>query len=180
MRPTIHYQLHQYGPAGGSGSFIGAIFLLVMHLTIFGVLFIWDGFKYIWGNTSGFKIILPVLFCTLPTITAIILSFPGKEKKQPAAIHYWLGWLGTILVTFSMVVVAQSCWHILLDGMGKDLHSSSFIGNALLSLLFGFVFLLFYLPPRYAFLITDYNKLSTWFWILAVYAPFAYSIFTGR
>jgi hypothetical protein len=114
MRPMIQSQLIQQGPAEGNFMFIGVIFLFVMHFTIFGFLMVWDGFKYVLGGLKGIRILLPVLFFLFPTATAIFISFPGKKEKALTTGHYWLGWLGTILVTFSVVVISQACWHILL------------------------------------------------------------------
>jgi hypothetical protein len=181
LRPVIRKQMHSpRAPAYGSGSFFGAILLLTMHFGLFGVILTWDGFRSLWGNTDGFKKILPILLCGLPTITAVIISFPGKKEKPFTPLHNWMGWIGTLLVTFSVVVVSLSCWHVMLDGMGKDLHGKSIGGNIIIMLLFGFVFLLMYLPQRYAFLITDYNRVDTWLRILLVYSPFAWQVMVGR
>lgn len=180
LRPVIRKQMQSDGAPGyGSGSFFGGIMLLVMHFVIFGFLFTWDGFRYIWGDVSGFKKILPIVICFVPTVTAIIISFPGKKEKPFTRLHYWLGWLGTLLLTFSIIVVSLSCWHILLDDLGKDLHSSSVGGNIFIVVLFGFLFLLMYLPQRYAFLITEYHRSDTWIRILLVYAPFAWQVLAG-
>jgi hypothetical protein len=180
LRPAIRKQMQSpMAPDYGSGSFFGGIMLLVMHFVIFGFMFTWDGFRNLWGNTSGFKIILPIILCILPTATAVIISFPGKKEKPFTKLHYWMGWAGTLLLTFSVVVVSLSCWHVLLDGMGKDLHGSSVGGNIFLVVLFGFLFLLMYLPQRYAFLITDYHRRDTWLRILLVYAPFAWQVMVG-
>ncbi len=180
MKPALHYQMHMVkGPSYGTGSFAGAIFLLVMHFCIFGVLFIWDGFRFIWGNMHGFKIILPILCCMIPTAIAIIISFPGKKPPVLKLPQYILSWVGTLLVTFSVVVASQACWHLLLDGASADLHQSSVVANIVIIILFGFVFLLLYLPARYVFLITEYHLLWTWLRILSVFIPFAYAIFKG-
>lgn len=180
LRPVIRQQMQSpMAPEYGNGSFFGGIMLLVMHFVIFGVLFTWDGFNYLWGDTSGFKKVLPIILCFLPTATAIIISFPGKKEKVFTQLHYWMGWLGTLLVTFSVVVVSLSCWHILLDGMGSELHGSSVVGNILIVILIGFVFLLMYLPQRYAFLITEYHRRDTWLRIGLVYAPFAWAVLRG-
>lgn len=181
MRPVIRRQMQSEGaPNYGAGSFAGAILLLVMHFVIFGILFTWDGFQSIWGNVSGIKMILPILLCALPTISALIISFPGDKEKPLTAMNKWMGWLGTLLLTFSIVIVSQACWHILFDGQGASLHNASIIGNILITILFGFLFLLMYLPPRYGFIITDYNKGSAWLRILLVYAPFGWQVLTGK
>lgn len=179
LRPVIRRQMQSPGaPDYGSGSFFGGIMLLVMHLVIF-FLFTWDGFKYIWGDVSGFKMILPIILCFAPTITAIIISFPGKNRRPFTRLHYWMGWIGTLLLTFSIIVVSLSYWHILVDDLGTDLHGSSIGGNIVMVVLFGLLFLLMYLPQRYAFFITEYHRRDAWLRILLVYAPFAWAVLAG-
>lgn len=181
LRPMIRSHQHSAdAPDYGTMSFFGGLVLLVMHFTIFGFLIIWDGFKYIWGDSNGFKMILPILLCAIPTITAIIISFPGDKERPMRAKDHWLGWLGAILLTFSIVVVSQVFWHLLLDDSGKELHAVSNTANIVMVILFAFVFLLMYLPARYAFFITGYNRLSTWIGISLVYAPFARQVLLGK
>ena len=180
MRPVIHKQMQSEGaPSYGTASLIGAIFIWIMHFYIFGILLTWDGFKSIWGNVSGFKMIIPIIIIMTSTIATIYISFPGNKKKVLTAKDKWLGWLGTMLITFSVVIVSQMCWYILFDGAGHDMNQPYFILSLILAIFFGFFFLLIYLPPRYGFIITEYNKPSVWIRIALVYAPFGWQILTG-
>ena len=172
----------------GNGGFAGAIFLIVMHFTLFGVMMVFDGLKYIFGDLFSGSIwvnipvgILTFLAVILPTAAIIAVSFPksGKIVFQPVKDSFFQI-AGTLLIFFSACVATTLFWTLLVADVASALHSESFLANIFVVILFFFAFLLLYLPPRYVLLITDYRSRFTWLRIGIIFLPFAYEVFTGK
>jgi len=172
----------------GTGGFVGAIFLIVMHLTLFGFMMTFDGVRYIAGDDYDSTwgkfplIVIPFLFAFLPTAMIIMASFPGSKKIEfpENKRDVLLDFAGCILLLYSACVITTIYWQLLVEAAGTSLHTDQLIVNLLITLLLFFTFLLLYLPARYMFLISDYHYRSTWIRIVIVYLPFGYAIMSGK
>lgn len=162
------------GGSTGTGFFIGAVFITIMHFSIFGFLMMNDGFNYLFKHIPWWLTIIKIIAIFIPTTVAIIVSVDVYKSKVPVkltVVDEIRDIVGTLLLAFSCLVVTSLFWD-LISGLGAELHSTSIISNIFISLLFAATFLLFYLPPRWCFLLTDYQYRMTWIRIWIVFLPF--------
>jgi hypothetical protein len=187
VHQQVAYQLQL--PGRPSYMLFPLIALLIMHFIIFGVLFWIDGIKYI---QQGYIPVWAYLFMFFPTLMAMLIIIPPTKQVLPpqSPIIVITTFIGTLLLTFSALVVLTLFWNLLIEDLGKDFFTnfsnseqSTFkiiTSKILITLLFAALFLLFYAPSRLVFLSTDWHKRNTWIGMAILFSPFTINLWAGN
>ncbi len=173
---------HQSKRADHSYPLIGSVFIVLMHVIIFGVWLVNDGINYINNQGSWWLITIKVIGILLPTITGLIVASYAtshKEIDKLGALNTTEDLIGTILLSLSSFVAVASLWSLLLGSISLNLHDGKTMLNILLTFLYFLAFLLLYLPTRWAFLMMDYKHGYTWLRTAIVFLPFLKGLWLG-
>jgi hypothetical protein len=174
--------LHARGPSLPSPDYAGCLFIawISLHLTlsILGACFIAAGFD---AAPKGVLVITVVLLSTLPTIFVTRVIFrPKKLPEIPAWRKSWPMELTADLLIVAAVILLTVMWNIWFSGLFFVTWSGSTFGDKLFgAALASVAFALFYVTPRFLFLIEDFNQWTTWATIALTLAPLVGRILFG-
>lgn len=174
--------LHARVAALPSPNYAGCLFVgwISLHLTlsILGASFIAAGFDAV---PKGVLVVAVILLSTLPTIFVTRVIF---RPKALAAISAWRkSWpteLAADLLIGAAVILLTIMWNIWFS----ELFFVTWPGHTFGDKLFGaalaaVAFALFYVTPRFIFLIEDFNRWTTWATIGLTLAPLVGRILFG-
>lgn len=172
---------------GGAGFFFFTA-VVTMHCVFFGMLSM-DilkniGFDYsaVFEEHSWFiDLILGTflfILAILPTLLTCLLIIPEKKPHASSAFTLVKTLTGDLIISFSAFVFISIYWENLAGPLAEDLSKEPTGLKIIIVVLFFFLFLLTYLPPRLVFLATDYNRIFTWIRVAAVFFPFLLGVFT--
>lgn len=130
-----------------------------------------------WGDDIW--IILSLLVGILTTFVVLRAGVPDK-KIEGGNPFYWLIEYGAdLLLSFSVIIITRFIWDELftdltnVTGIGLNGRSIVFLGA--LSILF----VVFYLPSRYLFIVEDYRHPGTWLRLWLPMLPVAWTVLIG-
>ena len=162
--------------------YAGCLFIawisLHLSLSILGASVIAAGFD---AAPKGIPVILVILLSLLPTIFATRVIFrPKKLAEIPAWRKKWPMELLADLLIVSAVIMLTIMWNLWI----ADLFFVTWPGHSFGDKLFGAAlaagaFALFYVTPRFLFLIEDFNRWITWATIGLTLAPLIGRILLG-
>lgn len=174
--------LHARVAALPSPGFAGCLYLawVSLHLTlsILGASFIAAGFHAL---PKGISLIAMILLGMLPTIFVTRVVFrPKKLAEMPAWRKKWPMELLADLLIIAAVILLTIIWNIWVSGLffvtwNGHTFADKLFGAALAALAFA----LFYVTPRFLFLIEDFNRWTTWATIALTLAPLVGRILLG-
>jgi hypothetical protein len=157
-----------------SPGYAGCLFLgwisLSLSLSIFGAAVVAVGLEH---APKGVPLALVILLSTLPTIFAARVVFPPKKLEQmPAWRRSWPMELLADILIVAAVLLLTIMWNIwfadlfIFDSPGLGLTEKLFAAG-----LAAGAFALFYVTPRFLFLIEDFDRWATWVTIGLTLAP---------
>ena len=162
--------------------YAGCLFVawLSLHLTlsILGASLIAAGFD---GAPRPIVVTLMVVLCVLPTILASRVVFrPRNLATIPAWRKAWPMELVADVLIVSAVIMLTVMWNIWIAGLFFVTWPGHSFGDKLFgAALAAGAFALFYVTPRFLFLIEDFNRWTTWATIGLTLAPVVGRILLG-
>lgn len=187
LKDTIqnYYKDPEYRGIGTPG-FIFLIFVIIMHFVFFAMMvmdiFINIGIDYnqIFED-HGFLVDIPFgiflfICCTLPTAIVLLILIPDKKKESVSSFAFLKSLTGDLIISFSAFAFISIYWDNLFAELAADVNDQTAGIKTAIIILFFFLFLMIYLPPRLVYLPFDYNRLFTWIRILIVYFPFFFAV----
>jgi hypothetical protein len=177
-RPPLHERISALPSPGYAGCLYIAWVSLHLTLCILGASLIAAAFDQV---PKGLPVVAVILLSTLPTIFATRLVF---RPKKLAAMPAWrktsrVEFLADLLIV-AAVILLTIMWNIWISG----LFYVSWPGHTFADKLFGAAlaagaFALFYVTPRFMFLIEDFNRWPTWATMALTLAPVVWRILLG-
>jgi hypothetical protein len=166
--------LHARRKSLPSPGYAGCLFLgwisLSLSLSIFGAAIVAVGFEH---APKGVPLALVILLSLLPTVFAARVVFPPKKVEQiPAWRKSWPMELLADIMIVAAVLLLTIMWNMwfadlfVFDSPGLGLTEKMFAAG-----LAAAAFALFYVTPRFLFLIEDFNRWPTWVTIGLTLAP---------
>lgn len=169
-RAPLHARVAALPTPGYAGCLFIAWISLHLSLSILGASLIAAGLDAV---PKGIPVVAMILLCTLPTIFVTRVIFrPKKLGEVPAWRKKWPMELLADVLIVSAVIMLTIMWNIWI----ADLFFVTWPGHSFGDKLFGAAlaagaFALFYVTPRFLFLIEDYNRWITWATIGLTLAP---------
>lgn len=169
-RPPLHERRHALPSPEYAGCLYVAWVSLHLSLCILGASLIAAAFDQV---PKGLPVVAVFLLSTLPTIFATRLVFrPKKLDSIPAWRKHWLMELFADVLIVAAVILLTVIWNIWIS----ELFFVTWPGHSFGDKLFGAAlaagaFALFYVTPRFMFLIEDFNRWPTWATIGLTLAP---------
>ena len=182
QRAAQGYNHHLKNTTDPSYPIIGGIFLVLMHLIIFGIWLVNDGVNYINNAGNWWLTILKIIGILTPTIVGLVVSNYATRHQEIERLNVLnTGWdlTGTILLALSSFIAVASLWALLLGEINLNMRDGRLLLNGLLSFLYFLAFLVLYLPTRWAFLLADYRQPYTWLRMAIVFLPFLKGLWLG-
>lgn len=124
-------------------------------------------------------IALSLLVGFLTTYVVRRAGQPGGNSDEEKSIFWLIEYGADVILSFSVIVITRFMWEDLfmdftnVQGIGLNGRSLVFLGA--LSLLF----LVFYLPSRYLFMVEDYRQPSTWARMWLPMLPIVWTVLVG-
>lgn len=174
--------LHARVGALPNPAYAGCLFLiwisLHLTLTILGASLIAASFD---AAPKGIPVLVMILGTMLPTIFVIRVIFrPKKLAEIPAWRKKWPMELLADLLIVSAVVMLTIMWNIWIADLFIVEWAGHTIGNKLFAAaLAAGAFVMFYVTPRFLFLLEDFNRWVTWAMIGLTLAPVVGRIILG-
>ena len=177
-RPPLHERRKTLPSPGYAGCLYLGWVSLHLSLCILGAAVIAAAFDQV---PKGLAVTGVVVLCTLPTIFVTRLLFPPRKlESMPAWRKHWVTELYADLLIAGAVVLLTIMWNIWISG----LFFATWPGQTFADRLFGAAlaagaFALFYVTPRFMFLVEDFNRWPTWATIGLTLAPLVGRILFG-
>jgi len=174
--------LHERVAALPSPEYAGCLYVawlsLHLSLSILGASFIAAGFDTV---PKGLPVIAVILLSTLPTIFVTRVIFrPKKLAEMRAWRKKWPMELLADLLIVAAILLLTIMWNIWFSGLFFVTWSGHTFGDRLFgAALAAVAFALFYVTPRFLFLIEDFNRWTTWATIGLTLAPLVGRILLG-
>jgi len=151
---------------------------LHLSLSILGASLVAAGFN---AAPKGIPLMLVILLSTLPTIFVIRVVFrPKKLAEIPAWRKKWPMELLADVLIVSAVIMLTIMWNIWISGLFFVTWPGHTFGDKLFgAALAAGAFALFYVTPRFLFLVEDFNRWLTWATIGLTLAPIIGRILLG-
>jgi hypothetical protein len=178
-RPPLHERLHSLPSPHYAGCLYVAWVSLHLSLCILGASLIAAAFDQV---PKGLPVVGVFLLSTLPTVFATRLVFrPKKLASIPAWRKHWVMELYADVLIVAAVILLTIIWNIWIS----ELFFVTWPGHTFADKLFAAAlaagaFALFYVTPRFMFLIEDFNRWPTWATITLTLAPLVGRILLGE
>ena len=177
-RPPLHEGIGALPSPGYAGCLYVAWVSLHLSLGILGASFIAAAFDQM---PRGFLVVAVILLSTLPTFFATRLVF--RPKKLPSMPLWRKNWVmelyGDVLIVAAVILITVM-WNIWVSGLFFVTWPGHTFGDKLFgAALAAGAFALFYVAPRFMFLIEDFNRWPTWATIGLTLAPLVGRILLG-
>jgi len=169
-RPPLHERVAALPSPEYAGCLYVAWVSLHLSLSILGAAVIAAGFDAV---PRGLPVIAMILLSTLPTffVTRVIFR-PKKLAAMPAWRKKWPAELLADVLIVAAVILLTIMWNIWFSGLFFVTWSGHTFGDRLFgAVLAAVAFALFYVTPRFLFLIEDFNRWTTWATIALTLAP---------
>jgi hypothetical protein len=177
-RAPLHKRIKSLPSPGYAGCLFLGWVSLHLSLSILGAAVIAASFDAL---PKGVPLAAMILCSILPTFFVARVVFPPRTLEQiPAWRKSWLMELLADLLIIAAVILLTIMWDIWIG----DLFTGTWKGQTFGDRLFGAglaagAFALFYLSPRFLFLIEDFNKKLTWATIGLTFVPLLSRILFG-
>ncbi len=175
--------LHERRCSIPSPDYAGCLYIgwvsLHLSLCILGAAVIAASFDWM---PKAFPVMAMILLSTLPTIFATRLVFPPKKlESMPAWRKHWVIELYADLLIAAAVILLTVIWNIWISELFFANWPGATIGDKLFAAAMAAgAFALFYVTPRFMFLIEDFNRWPTWATIGLTLAPLVGRILLGE
>lgn len=169
-RAPLHARVAALPKPSYAGCFVFAWITLHIPLSLLGASIVAVGFD---ANPNGFALVAVIILMLLPTFFAVRVIFrPKKLAAIPAWRKTWTMEVIADVLIVSAVIMLTVMWNIWI----ADLFFVTWQGHTFADRLFGaalaaVAFVLFYVSPRFLFLIEDFNRWPTWATIGLTFAP---------
>ncbi len=177
-RAPLHARVGMLPNPDYAGCLFVAWLALHLSLSIFGATFIAAGFD---AAPKAVPILAVVLISTLPTIFVTRVVFRPKKLAEIAAWRKsWPMELFADILIVAAVILVTIMWNVWFAGLFTNTWNGQTIGDKLFAAALASVaFALFYVTPRFLFLIEDFNQWTTWATIALTLAPLVGRILFG-
>src|SRR5262245_7171659 len=177
-RPPLHERVGVLPSPDYAGCLYVAWISLHLSLCILGASLIASSFDQL---PKGLPVIAMILLSTLPTIFATRLVFrPKNLASMPAWRKHWVMELYADVLIGAAVILLTVIWNIWISGLFFVTWPGHTLGDKLFgAALAAGAFALFYVAPRFMFLIEDFNRWPTWATIGLTLAPLVVRILLG-
>lgn len=134
------------------------------------------------GSEAGLEI-WPAIAMSIAALTAFAVWRAGRRPAKKAQERFALPGIeygADVLLSLSVSIMTYFFWDVLILGLVDSARGIGF-GTRGLVLLFSlsFLFVVFYLPSRYLFLVEDARYPSTWARVWLVMLPLAWRVLIG-
>jgi hypothetical protein len=178
-RPPLHERVAALPSPEYAGCLYSAWLSLHLTLSILGASFIAAGFDIM---PKGLPVVAVILLSTLPTIFVTRVIFrPRKLAEMRAWRRKWPMELLADSLIVAAILLLTIMWNIWFSGLFFVTWSGHTFGDRLFgAALAAVAFALFYVTPRFLFLIEDFNRGTTWATISLTVAPLVGRILLGN
>jgi hypothetical protein len=169
-RAPLHARVGALPGPDYAGCLLIAWVSLHLSLSILGASLIAAGFNAV---PKGIPVMLVILLSILPTVFVVRVVFrPKKLADIPAWRKKWPMELLADVLIVSAVIMLTIMWNIWIAGLFFVTWPGHTVGDKLFAAaLAAGAFALFYVTPRFLFLIEDFNRWVTWATIGLTLAP---------
>lgn len=129
---------------------------------------------------------LSLAVAALTTIIVWQAGMPPKEAQlqdsiggEEAGFNAGSEYLGDALLWISVSIITSTFWGMLIGDVGTAVGIGLNLRALVLLLASSFLFVVFYLPARYLFLVEDYRSPLTWLQMWLVMAPLTRLVLVG-
>ena len=177
-RAPLHARLRALPNPDFAGCLFVAWIALHLSLSIFGATLIAASFD---AAPKGIPLIIVIVLSTVPTIFAARVVFrPATLATMPSWRKVWpMELLADVCIVFA-VILLTIVWNLWIAGIFTHTWAGEGFGEKLFATgMAAGAFALFYLAPRFLFLIEDYDQKMTWATIALTFAPLVGRILFG-
>jgi hypothetical protein len=177
-RPPLHERVKSLPSPGYEGCLFLVWVSLHLSLSILGAAVIAASFD---AGPKAVPVMAMILCSILPTFFVTRVVFRPKKLEQiPAWRKSWVMELLADLLIIAAVILLTIMWDIWIGDLFTNTWEGQTFGDRLFAAgLAAGAFALFYLSPRFLFLIEDFNKRLTWVTIGLTFVPLLSRILFG-
>ena len=177
-RPPLHQRIGTVPSPGYGGCLYVAWVCLHLSLCILGASFVAAAFNQ---APKALPVLAVILLSTLPTFFVTRLVFrPKKLAAMPGWRKTWVMELYADMLIVAAVIIITVMWNIWISGLFFVTWPGHTFGDKLFgAALAAAAFAMFYVTPRFMFLIEDYDRWPTWVTIGLTLAPLVGRILLG-